>query len=145
MSELSRRAFIAATAAAAGSLLAPRSARAADARIEILVDEPIGRIAPEVHGHFAEHLGGVVYDGIWVGEGSKVPNIGARVATGTGSGTRAGAGADACFGAEEWSDSDRHTSSTVAAPTGFWSAANPLTSALSQITLITRGMPLECW
>ena len=48
----------------------------ADARIEILLDEPIGRIAPEIYGHFVEHLGGVVYDGIWVGEDSKVPNIG---------------------------------------------------------------------
>ncbi len=50
--------------------------RLADARIEVLLDEPIGRIAPEIYGHFAEHLGGVVYDGIWVGENSKVPNVG---------------------------------------------------------------------
>lgn len=47
----------------------------ADARIDVLVNEPIGRIAPEIYGHFAEHLGGVIYDGIWVGENSKVPNI----------------------------------------------------------------------
>ena len=33
-------------------------------------------IAPEIYGHFVEHLGGVVYDGIWVGEGSKIPNVG---------------------------------------------------------------------
>ena len=32
--------------------------------------------SPEIYGHFVEHLGGVVYDGIWVGEGSRVPNIG---------------------------------------------------------------------
>lgn len=50
--------------------------RLAEARIEVLINEPIGRIAPEVYGHFVEHLGGVVYDGIWVGEDSKVPNIG---------------------------------------------------------------------
>ena len=36
----------------------------------------MGTIAPEIYGHFAEHLGGVVYDGIWVGEGSKIPNTG---------------------------------------------------------------------
>jgi alpha-N-arabinofuranosidase len=53
-----------------------RQSRLADARIEILLDEPIGKIAPEIYGHFAEHLGGVIYDGIWVGEGSKIPNIG---------------------------------------------------------------------
>src|SRR6476660_4615987 len=50
--------------------------RSPDSRIEILLDEPIGKIAPEIYGHFAEHLGGVVYGGIWVGEDSKVPNVG---------------------------------------------------------------------
>ena len=72
-----RRAFIQALGAAgAAALVAPRSARAADSRIDILLDEPIGPIAPEIYGHFAEHLGGVVYDGIWVGDGSPVPNDG---------------------------------------------------------------------
>ena len=47
-----------------------------DSRIEVLIEEPIGKIAPEIYGHFAEHLGGVIYDGIWVGENSKIPNIG---------------------------------------------------------------------
>lgn len=32
-------------------------------------------IAPEVYGQFIEHLGNVIYDGIWVGEGSSIPNI----------------------------------------------------------------------
>jgi alpha-N-arabinofuranosidase len=75
---LTRRQFLAgATLAPALSTLIPaRSAAATDSRIEVLLDEPIGRIAPEIHGHFAEHLGGVVYDGIWVGEGSAVPNDG---------------------------------------------------------------------
>jgi alpha-N-arabinofuranosidase len=59
-----------------GGRFAAQEARMADARIEILLEEPIGRIAPEIYGHFVEHLGGVVYDGIWVGEDSKVPNIG---------------------------------------------------------------------
>jgi alpha-N-arabinofuranosidase len=62
--------------ALAGGRFAAQEARMADARIEILLDEPIGRIAPEIYGHFVEHLGGVVYDGIWVGEDSKIPNIG---------------------------------------------------------------------
>lgn len=73
-----RRQFLTATALAplGMALLPARSSAAADSRIEVLLGEPIGRIAPEIHGHFAEHLGGVVYDGIWVGENSKVPNQG---------------------------------------------------------------------
>jgi alpha-N-arabinofuranosidase len=48
----------------------------ADAQIEVLLDEPIGTIAPTIYGHFTEHLGGVIYDGVWVGEGSSIPNVG---------------------------------------------------------------------
>ncbi|MGC9973056.1 MAG: alpha-L-arabinofuranosidase C-terminal domain-containing protein [Bryobacteraceae bacterium] len=54
----------------------PLSAQTSESRVEVLLNEPIGRIAPEIYGHFVEHLGGVVYDGIWVGEKSRVPNIG---------------------------------------------------------------------
>lgn len=54
----------------------PRSSQAASSRIEILPNEPIGTINPNIYGHFIEHLGAVVYDGIWVGEKSKIPNIG---------------------------------------------------------------------
>ncbi|MCI0665004.1 MAG: alpha-L-arabinofuranosidase [Acidobacteria bacterium] len=60
----------------AGANSIARQSRTADTKIEILMDEPIGKISPEIYGHFVEHLGGVVYDGIWVGENSKVPNIG---------------------------------------------------------------------
>ena len=48
----------------------------ASAHVEVLLDEPIGVIAPEIYGHFTEHLGGVIYDGIWVGPDSKIPNEG---------------------------------------------------------------------
>jgi alpha-N-arabinofuranosidase len=41
----------------------------------IVLDEPIGTIKPGFHGQFVEHLGGVVYDGVWVGPDSKIPNI----------------------------------------------------------------------
>jgi alpha-L-arabinofuranosidase len=64
-----RRSFLAALAAPA------LRSQGADARIDILLEEPIGTIAPEIYGHFVEHLGGVVYDGIWVGLGSKIPNV----------------------------------------------------------------------
>src|SRR5260370_8882091 len=57
-------------------LLAARTSRAATARIEILPDEKIGTISPDIYGHFTEHLGGCIYDGIWVGENSKIANIG---------------------------------------------------------------------
>jgi alpha-N-arabinofuranosidase len=49
---------------------------AAEATVTIRLDEPIGTIRPTVYGHFTEHIGGVIYDGIWVGEDSKVANIG---------------------------------------------------------------------
>jgi alpha-N-arabinofuranosidase len=62
--------------ALAGTALAslPRTSHAATARIDVLVNEPIGSIGADLYGHFVEHLGGVVYDGVWVGEGSKIPN-----------------------------------------------------------------------
>jgi len=73
---INRREFVGGALAGSAALLAPRGARAADARIEILVGEQTGTVAPEIYGHFIEHLGGVVYDGVWVGEDSKIPNAG---------------------------------------------------------------------
>jgi alpha-N-arabinofuranosidase len=75
MKKSSRREFLCAAAAGMASAAALRSA-ASEGLIEVLVDEPIATIAPEIYGHFVENLGGVVYDGIWVGEDSAVPNIG---------------------------------------------------------------------
>jgi alpha-L-arabinofuranosidase len=37
-------------------------------------DEAGGRISRHIYGHFAEHLGRCIYDGLWVGEDSSVPN-----------------------------------------------------------------------
>src|ERR1700691_4620882 len=56
--------------------LAARAADATDSRIEILPQEVLGTISPNIYGHFTENLSGVVYDGIWVGRDSKVPNVG---------------------------------------------------------------------
>ncbi len=72
MFPMHRRDFVLSTLAV---LAAPRSSLAASAAIDILPDEPIGTIAPTIYGHFTEHLGGCIYDGIWVGENSKVPNV----------------------------------------------------------------------
>lgn len=38
-------------------------------------DEKLGRISPEIQGHFSEHLGRCIYEGIFVGEDSEIPNI----------------------------------------------------------------------
>jgi len=46
-----------------------------DSQIDVLINEPLGTISPNIYGHFAENLGGVIYDGIWVGPDSAVPNI----------------------------------------------------------------------
>lgn len=34
-----------------------------------------GRIEPEIYGHFSEHLGRCIYEGIYVGENSGIPNV----------------------------------------------------------------------
>lgn len=33
------------------------------------------RIEPEIYGHFSEHLGRCIYEGIFVGENSEIPNV----------------------------------------------------------------------
>ena len=43
-------------------------------RLTIDTAAPGARIAPEIYGQFAEHLGTGIYDGIWVGEDSPIPN-----------------------------------------------------------------------
>jgi alpha-N-arabinofuranosidase len=78
----SRRNFLESAIGAGAAYIAAKAmapslrAQNADSRIEVLTNEPIATIAPEIYGHFVEHLGGVVYDGIWVGEQSKIPNVG---------------------------------------------------------------------
>jgi len=73
---MQRREFLSSALTLAAANLAPRAARAADSLVEILINEPIGEVAAELYGHFTEHIGGVVYDGIWVGKDSKIPNVG---------------------------------------------------------------------
>ena len=73
---MKRREFLSTALGVAAAGLAPRSARASSGLVEVLLDEPIGTIAPELQGHFTEHIGEVIYNGIWVGENSKIPNVG---------------------------------------------------------------------
>ncbi|MFZ0307771.1 MAG: alpha-L-arabinofuranosidase C-terminal domain-containing protein [Candidatus Sulfotelmatobacter sp.] len=78
-----RREFMSNGALGVAALLLARPASLAstvlssapDARIEVLLEEVLGTISPNIYGHFLEHIGGVIYDGVWVGEKSKVPNI----------------------------------------------------------------------
>jgi alpha-N-arabinofuranosidase len=61
---------------AAGAAWGGRAAgAAAEVAVTVRLDEPIGTIRPGVYGQFTEHIGGVIYDGIWVGPDSKVPNV----------------------------------------------------------------------
>ena len=34
-----------------------------------------GQIHPEIYGHFSEHLGRCIYEGLYVGENSDIPNV----------------------------------------------------------------------
>ncbi len=44
------------------------------AKFTINTGDVVGTINPNIYGHFAEHLGRCIYDGVWVGEDSAIPN-----------------------------------------------------------------------
>ena len=64
----------------AALLLAAATATAATAQpqqatdIVVHADRPGPRYSRQIFGQFAEHLGHGIYDGIWVGKDSKIPN-----------------------------------------------------------------------
>ncbi|HEU4581774.1 MAG TPA: alpha-L-arabinofuranosidase C-terminal domain-containing protein [Polyangiaceae bacterium] len=64
----------AAPPAAAKTATAPKPSASFDAALTIRADQPGAKIDPRVYGSFAEHLGRGIYEGIWVGEGSPIPN-----------------------------------------------------------------------
>ena len=71
---ISRRSWLASGLA----ILASRKALGQNweaARVEVDPARPVGTIQPELHGHFAEHLGSCIYGGLWVGKNSSIPNI----------------------------------------------------------------------
>jgi len=74
-----RRLALAGMTGAAASIstraMRARATTAAELSVTVLLDEPIGTIRPALYSQFAEHIGGVIYDGIWVGPESKVANI----------------------------------------------------------------------
>src|SRR2546422_7889339 len=55
--------------------LAHAQSHAADATVELQPEAAGAVISPQLYGHFIEHLGGVIYDGVWVGRNSKIPNV----------------------------------------------------------------------
>ena len=78
MTLTNRRSFLRNSTLAASALaLRPLVAQStqADATVTVDLANPVGTIAPEIYSHFIEHLGGVIYDGVWVGRGSKVANV----------------------------------------------------------------------
>ena len=44
-------------------------------KITVNADRSKGTISRHIYGHFAEHLGRCIYDGIWVGEDTNIPNV----------------------------------------------------------------------
>jgi alpha-N-arabinofuranosidase len=73
---MNRRDFLRTGAFASAALLTgASSAFATDAEIEITPEDAGPEISPHLYGQFIEHLGGVIYDGIWVGRDSKIANI----------------------------------------------------------------------
>jgi alpha-L-arabinofuranosidase len=42
--------------------------------LAVHADRPGAKIDPNLHGQFAEHLGRGIYEGVWVGESSPIPN-----------------------------------------------------------------------
>ncbi|HEY8254616.1 MAG TPA: alpha-L-arabinofuranosidase C-terminal domain-containing protein [Rhizomicrobium sp.] len=62
-------------AALAFGLAAPAAAQTAVANVTIDTSKPAAEIDRHIYGQFTEHLGRGIYEGIWVGESSKIPNI----------------------------------------------------------------------
>ena len=53
----------------------PANAQTAVANVTIDTSKPGASIDRNIYGQFGEHLGRGIYEGIWVGEDSKIPNI----------------------------------------------------------------------
>ncbi|MBP3784747.1 MAG: alpha-N-arabinofuranosidase [Butyrivibrio sp.] len=45
------------------------------AKLVINETKKLGTVAPEIYGHFSEHLGRCIYEGLYVGENSDIPNV----------------------------------------------------------------------
>ena len=62
----------------------PATERINMAKVYINEKNKKGHINPELYGNFSEHLGRCIYEGLYVGEDSEIPNTkGMREASGT--------------------------------------------------------------
>jgi alpha-L-arabinofuranosidase len=52
-----------------------RLPHAAQAELTLELERPGPTISRHIYGHFAEHLGRCIYEGIWVGESSSIDNV----------------------------------------------------------------------
>jgi alpha-L-arabinofuranosidase len=66
--------LVVSTALLVGHAQAPSQAPAAKVSATLRADWPGPVVNRNVYGHFAEHLGRGIYEGIWVGPDSKIPN-----------------------------------------------------------------------
>ncbi len=58
----------------ASTLIGASSLAAEPVALTVRTDKPGATIDPAIYGQFAEHLGRLIYEGIWVGENSPIPN-----------------------------------------------------------------------
>ena len=65
---------VVAALAAAGPARSQTAPAAAKATAVLRADQPGPVVNRNIYGHFAEHLGRGIYEGIWVGPDSKIPN-----------------------------------------------------------------------
>jgi alpha-N-arabinofuranosidase len=66
--------FPAACGLALGVLASSAAESASTNSLIIRADQPGPPISKNIYGHFSEHLGRCIYEGIWVGEDSPIPN-----------------------------------------------------------------------
>ena len=64
-----------ATVAALVLTVPAASAKPLSATATLKADKPGPEISRYIYGQFSEHLGGGIYDGVWVGENSAIPNV----------------------------------------------------------------------
>src|SRR5580698_10076927 len=71
---LARRDFLADFLVLMGAAAIPLRSDSPAASMTVSLDQEIAPISPLIYSHFTEHIGRVVYEGIWVGADSKIPN-----------------------------------------------------------------------
>ena len=68
-------AIMAAAAIVVAAAPAPAQSPAATAELAIHAERPGPQVNRQIFSQFAEHLGHGIYEGVWVGRGSRIPNV----------------------------------------------------------------------